>query len=86
MRRSQNINGPTTMQFKDRYDAHTIPKAPEAMTAITPADHALRAELIKNKRQKPNPNQTTKTHETSHSTRKPPYTTPTPHTPLNASS
>jgi chorismate synthase len=41
---------PTTIQFKGRYDVTTVPKALvalEAMTAITLADHALRAGLIR---------------------------------------
>lgn len=41
---------PTTIQFKGRYDVTTVPKAPvalEAMTAMTLADHALRAGLVR---------------------------------------
>jgi chorismate synthase (EC 4.2.3.5) len=41
---------PTTIQFKGRYDVTTVPKALvalEAMTAITLADHILRAGLIR---------------------------------------
>ncbi|MGB9705106.1 MAG: chorismate synthase, partial [Pyrobaculum sp.] len=41
---------PTVLEFKGRYDVSVVPKALvvlEAMTAITLADHALRAGLVR---------------------------------------